>query len=72
MSKIYINVFAGVFAREPEVIKKGVQSYVGDPGFCKTDIVAEKMRDYAPRTYLDGAKTFFWLAELPFKVNPDF
>jgi NAD(P)-dependent dehydrogenase (short-subunit alcohol dehydrogenase family) len=68
VSKMGINVFAGVLSREPTVVGKDIQVYALCPGYVDTDMTSHK----GVLTIQQGALTPVFLAELPFKVNPQY
>jgi NAD(P)-dependent dehydrogenase (short-subunit alcohol dehydrogenase family) len=66
VSKIGINQYARVFAKEKNVVERKIQAYAMCPGWVNTDMTSYK----AELTIQQGALTPVFLAELPFEVNP--
>ena len=67
-SKTFLSAYTAVLGRDPRITSKGIQTYSVDPGWCETDMT---VGSGAPLTYLDGAKTPFFLLELPNKISPE-
>jgi NAD(P)-dependent dehydrogenase (short-subunit alcohol dehydrogenase family) len=65
-SKIGINHYARVLAKEKDVVERKIQVYALCPGWVDTDMTSHK----GPLTIQQGALTPVFLAELPFEVNP--
>ena len=68
ISKLAINLFAGVLSRSPEIKAKNLQVYTLCPGYVSTDMNGHK----GHLTIDQGAETPLYLINLPFEVNPQF
>lgn len=66
MSKLCINIYTRILAKNAEVNKHGIQVYVCCPGWVKTDMGGEK----ATRTIDEGVVTPLYLIDLPHELNP--
>jgi len=66
ISKLLINIYSRILAKNPEVTKNGIQVYACCPGWVKTDMGGEK----ATRTVGEGILTPLHLIDLPHEVNP--
>lgn len=61
VSKVGLNAFARVLARDPEAMRKGLHVNVACPGWVRTDMGGPN----APRGVDEGADTIVWAATLP-------
>lgn len=67
ISKVGINHYAKVLANFESIKSKNVQVYAMCPGYVNTDMTSHK----GHLTIQEGALTAVYLAELPFKVDPE-
>ncbi len=67
ISKLAINVYHSILARNEAVLKKSIQIYVCCPGYVKTDMTSHK----GVLSLEEGILTPVYLIELPFEVNQE-
>lgn len=68
-SKNFLSVYTYLLGQDERTVSRGIQVYSADPGWCATDMTKGSA---APLTYLDGAKTPFYLMQLPFQISAAF
>ena len=57
-SKLMVNLWVSVFAKDPRVTEKGIQEYAMCPGFCETSMMTgSAYQGVAPRTAEQGAQS---------------
>ena len=67
ISKLCLNIYTRILARNPDILKRNIQVYSCCPGWVRTDMAGPQ----APRTIQEGAVCPCDLVYLPWHINPE-